>query len=46
MQRIPIRTSVDCKAGGPPLRVGMSTTIEIDTGHSRSIGDIFKAIGL
>ena len=32
--------------GGPPLRVGMSTTIEIDTGHRRSIGDIFRAIGL
>jgi membrane fusion protein (multidrug efflux system) len=46
VQRIPIRTSVICKAGGPPLRVGMSTTIEIDTGHSRSFGDILKAIGL
>ena len=45
VQRIPIRTSVVCKEGDPPLRVGMSTTIEIDTGHSRSIGDIFKAIG-
>src|SRR5476649_1935940 len=45
VQRIPIRTSVVCKEGDPPLRVGMSTTIEIDTGHSRSIGDIFKSIG-
>jgi len=45
VQRIPIRTSVECKADDPPLRVGMSTTIEIDTGHSRSIGDIFKSIG-
>ncbi len=46
VQRIPIRTSVICKDGDPPLRVGMSTTISIDTGHQRSIGDIFKAIGL
>jgi membrane fusion protein (multidrug efflux system) len=46
VQRIPIRTSVVCKDGDPPLRVGMSTTIEIDTGHRRSLGDILKAIGL
>ncbi len=45
VQRIPLRTSVQCKDGDPPLRIGMSTTIEIDTGHRRSIGDIFKAIG-
>lgn len=46
VQRIPIRTSVVCKEGDPPLRVGMSTTIEIDTGHQRSFGDLLKAIGL
>jgi membrane fusion protein (multidrug efflux system) len=45
VQRIPIRTSVVCQAGDPPLRVGMSTTIEIDTGHNRTFGDLFKAIG-
>ncbi len=45
VQRIPIRTSVECKQGDPPLRVGMSTTIEIDTGHQRSFGDILKSIG-
>jgi membrane fusion protein, multidrug efflux system len=32
------------------LRVGMSTTVEIDTGHSRSIGTLLsglaKAFGL
>ena len=27
VQRIPVRTSVVCKAGDPPLRVGMSTKI-------------------
>jgi membrane fusion protein (multidrug efflux system) len=46
VQRIPVRTSVVCAEGDPPLRVGMSTTIEIDTGHSRSFRDILKAIGL
>jgi membrane fusion protein, multidrug efflux system len=46
VQRIPVRVSVLYKDGDPPLRVGMSTTIEIDTGHSRSIGDILKMVGL
>ncbi|MFI5000741.1 MAG: HlyD family secretion protein [Reyranellales bacterium] len=46
VQRIPVRSSVICKEGDPPLRVGMSTTIEIDTGHRRSFGDLLKSIGL
>jgi membrane fusion protein (multidrug efflux system) len=46
VQRIPLRTSVQCPEGAPPLRVGMSTTIEIDTGHRRSFGDLLKSIGL
>jgi membrane fusion protein (multidrug efflux system) len=46
VQRIPVRTSVVCREGDPPLRVGMSATIEIDTGHRRSIGDLLKSIGL
>jgi membrane fusion protein (multidrug efflux system) len=46
VQRIPIRTSVQCREGDPPLRVGMSTTIEIDTGHRRGFGDLLKAVGL
>jgi membrane fusion protein, multidrug efflux system len=46
VQRIPLRTSVLCDAGGPPLRVGMSTTIEIDTGHTRGFGDLLKSVGL
>jgi membrane fusion protein (multidrug efflux system) len=37
---------VQCPEGAPPLRVGMSTTIEIDTGHRRSFGDLLKSIGL
>jgi membrane fusion protein (multidrug efflux system) len=46
VQRIPLRTSVQCPEGAPPLRVGMSTTIVIDTGHRRTFGDILKSIGL
>ena len=46
VQRIPVRTSVHCREGDPPLRVGMSATIDIDTGHKRTFGDILKSIGL
>ena len=46
VQRIPVRTSVICKEGGPPLRVGMSVTVEIDTGHRRSFGELLRSFGL
>jgi membrane fusion protein (multidrug efflux system) len=46
VQRIPVRASVACAEGDPPLRVGMSTTIVIDTGHRRSLGDLLKSFGL
>jgi len=46
VQRIPIRTSVTCKEGDPPLRVGMSTIVEIDTGHSRSWRELLSIFGL
>ena len=46
VQRIPVRTSVVCKEGDPPLRVGMSVTIEIDTGHRRSFGELLRSFGL
>src|SRR5579859_1296311 len=36
-QRIPLRVAVDMTPGKPPLRAGMSTEIEIDTGHVRTI---------
>jgi len=46
VQRIPLRASVHCREGDPPLRVGMSATIDIDTGHKRTFGDILKVVGL
>lgn len=37
VQRIPLTVRLDDVAGKPPLRVGMSATIEVDTGHSRGL---------
>jgi membrane fusion protein (multidrug efflux system) len=44
VQRIPVRISVSCREADPPLRVGMSTTVEIDTGNSRSIGSLLSQL--
>lgn len=41
VQRIPVRVRVDRKAGDPPLRAGMSADIDIDTGHIRTLSDLF-----
>jgi membrane fusion protein (multidrug efflux system) len=43
VQRVPIRLSVQMPADAPPLRTGMSATVEIDTGHRRHLGDLFEA---
>src|SRR4029078_1760511 len=39
-QRIPLRIRIDRQPGDPVLRAGMSASVEIDTGHRRSIGDL------
>ena len=39
-QRISLRIRIDRKPGDPVLRGGMSASVEIDTGHRRSIGDL------
>ncbi len=41
VQRIPVRVKVDMKPGDPPLRAGMSADIDIDTGHVRTLSDLF-----
>lgn len=41
VQRIPVRIAVDRQAGDPVLRAGMSVTVEIDTGHRRSLSELF-----
>ncbi len=49
VQRIPMLVSIDDTAGKPPLRVGMSVTVDVDTGHARGlpkfIGDLFGGFG-
>jgi membrane fusion protein (multidrug efflux system) len=41
VQRIPVRIRVDRKAGDPELRAGMSVEADIDTGHHRTLADLF-----
>jgi len=45
VQRIPMRVSVTNAPGKPPLRVGMSVEVNVDTGHARGfpgfITDLF-----
>jgi membrane fusion protein (multidrug efflux system) len=37
VQRIPMRVSINDGDGKPPLRVGMSVTVDVDTGHARGL---------
>lgn len=37
IQRVPVRIRLDGPADAPPLRAGLSTEVEIDTGHRRSL---------
>jgi membrane fusion protein, multidrug efflux system len=37
VQRIPVRIAVETSGRDPRLRSGMSTTVEIDTGHRRPV---------
>ena len=41
VQRIPVRIKVERKSGDPELRAGMSVEADIDTGHSRTLADLF-----
>jgi membrane fusion protein (multidrug efflux system) len=41
VQRIPVRISVEHRPNDPTLRSGMSVTVDIDTGHRRSLWDLF-----
>lgn len=40
-QRITVKVKLDQKADDPPLRAGMSANVDIDTGHHRSLFDMF-----
>lgn len=37
VQRIPMRVRIENVDGKPPLRVGMSATVDVDTGHARGM---------
>jgi membrane fusion protein (multidrug efflux system) len=37
VQRIPVRVRIDDAPGRPPLRVGMSVELSVDTGHERGL---------
>jgi membrane fusion protein (multidrug efflux system) len=41
VQRIPVRIAVERRAGDPELRAGMSVETDIDTGHRRTLRDLF-----
>lgn len=41
VQRVPVRVTLQPLKDGPPLSAGMSADVSIDTGHSRSLGDLF-----
>jgi membrane fusion protein (multidrug efflux system) len=41
VQRIPVRIHVERQAGEPELRAGMSVEADIDTGHRRTLADLF-----
>jgi len=44
VQRIPMRVRIDSLDGKLPLRVGMSVTVDVDTGHPRGAPDFLKAL--
>jgi membrane fusion protein (multidrug efflux system) len=41
VQRIPVRIAVQGSPDDPPLRAGMSVEASIDTGHHRTLADLF-----
>jgi membrane fusion protein (multidrug efflux system) len=41
VQRIPVRIRVEHQPGDPELRAGMSVEAEIDTGHRRTLSDLY-----
>jgi len=44
VQRIPMRVTIDDTAGKPPLRVGMSTLVAVDTGHARGLPETIQKL--
>jgi membrane fusion protein (multidrug efflux system) len=45
VQRVPVKIALTRKPGAPILRSGMSVYVSIDTGHRRSLADLFYLPG-
>jgi membrane fusion protein, multidrug efflux system len=43
VQRIPVRIRIETAEATQPLRAGMSATVDIDTGHQRSLPGVVKS---
>ena len=47
VQRIPMRVRLETPTGKPPLRVGMSVVVGVDTGHARGLPEsVARLVGL
>ena len=44
VQRLPVRLKVERNDNAPPLRAGMSVVVDIDTGHTRTLGSLFASL--
>ena len=40
VQRVPVRITLEPNAENPPLRAGMTVTVRVDTGRSRSLAEL------
>jgi membrane fusion protein (multidrug efflux system) len=41
VQRIPMRVRIETEPGDPALRAGMSAVVDVDTGHKRTLADLY-----
>ena len=44
VQRLPVKIMLDSRPGEPPLRAGMTATVDIDTGRQRHLGDVIGSL--
>lgn len=42
VQRVPVKIKIEPRPGMPPLRTGMSATVDIDTGHEREMPEFVR----
>jgi membrane fusion protein (multidrug efflux system) len=44
VQRLPVRLRIETNDKAPPLRAGMSVVVDIDTGHTRTLGSLLASL--